>query len=282
MHRLTLLFISFFVLNCSILTAQEQADSIIFIEKQKLFGSTEYQSRSELFTKIGKSFIETPYVAATLEKEGDESLVVNLHGLDCTTFVESCIALTNTFSSEEKSYDIFQNKLKAIRYRNGILNGYTSRLHYFSEWILNNKEKGIIEDVTKKVGGVLYPVSLNFMSTHPQFYRQLKADSTLIPIIAMQEKQISEREFYFIPKENVEKIERELEEGMIVGITTNKEGLDIAHTGILVKENGRVHLLHASSDFKKVMVSEKPLADYLMGNKSQNGIMVLKIKGHCW
>jgi len=253
-------------------------DSVLFFQKVALANNQEIETKQKALALIARTFIGTPYVGKTLEVGDKESLVINLRELDCTTFVENCIALTNTCFSENRSFVDFQKVLEKIRYRNGILDGYTSRLHYFTDWISDNSAKGFIDDITQKIGGVQFKVQANFMSTHPEYYKQLRNDSTLIPVIAEQEKKISEKEFFFIPKENISEIESKLEEGMIVGITTNMAGLEISHTGILVKENGRIHLLHASSDYKKVMISEKPLAEYLADNKKQTGIMVLKIK----
>jgi len=45
----------------------------------------------DVIVEIGKSFIGTEYVAHTLEKGKKESLVINLTGLDCTTFLENCL-----------------------------------------------------------------------------------------------------------------------------------------------------------------------------------------------
>jgi hypothetical protein len=278
MYKTVILLIALFLSIYFSLHAQEKSDSILFVEKVGLLQAKEGVSGIELFIEIGKSFIGTPYKAATLETGGAEMLVVNLHELDCTTFIENCLALTRTFSTGKTDFEIFQQQLTAIRYRNGKLNGYTSRLHYFTEWIADNASKGYVRDVTQELGGIPYPVHLNFMSTHPQYYRQLKADSTLITVIARQEENISKKKFHYIPKEKVVQLESKLKEGMIVGITTGKEGLDIAHTGMLIKQNGRIHLLHASSDFKQVMISNEPLSDYLMGNKSQTGIMVMEVR----
>jgi len=46
----------------------------------------------------------------------------------------------------------------------------------------------------------------------------------------------------------------------------------------LVRENGMIHLLHASSTTGKVVISEKTFQEYLMGNKLQTGVMLLKVK----
>ena len=106
---------------------------------------------------------------------------------------------------------------------------------------------------------------------------QLANDPSLIDKIREIENNISGSPHYYIPKEEVKSIEPKLKDGMIVAITTSLNGLDIIHTGILISEKGRIHLLHASSDCKKVVISEKPLEEYLLGNKLQTGIMVLKV-----
>jgi len=42
-------------------------------------------------------------------------------------------------------------------------------------------------------------------------------------------------------------------------------------------DDGRIHLMHAPNVGYKVQITEKPLADYIKGNKKQTGIMVLRI-----
>jgi hypothetical protein len=253
------------------------SDSLIFIEKSKLLNECTKESTSFKTIKTAYSFVGTPYVGKTLEINQDEQLVVNLHGLDCSTFIESVLAIMLVSEISAPSFIKYKEMLKKIRYRNGIIEGYESRLHYFTDWIYDNEQKGVVTDITKELGGVPFDREINFMSTHPAAYIQLATDSARIKRIVTIEKEISSRDYYFIPKENVATIETRLEEGMIVAITTGIAGLDIAHVGFLVKVNGRIHLLHASSDAGKVVVSDKPLADYLAGNKRQTGIMVLRV-----
>ena len=114
------------------------------------------------------------------------------------------------------------------------------------------------------------------MSTHPASYRQLSSDSTFVEIIARQELEISSRQMYYLPSDRLAEIESGLRDGDIVGITTNIKGLDIIHTGVLVRKSGRMHLMHASSQFKKVMISADPLEDYLANNKAATGVMVAR------
>ena len=228
-------------------------------------------------TKVGKHFLGTPYVAKTLEIEGDEQLVIELGGLDCTTFLENVVVFSRLVKAGKLNFEDFQKELIHLRYRDGEQGDYPSRLHYFSDWIYNNAEKGIIKDITADVGGVAYPNNLNFMSTHPTAYRQLSENQDFVSEITSAETAISEREYHYIPKASVAKHEENIQSGDLIAITTGIKGLDIVHVGFAYKKNGRVHLFHASTGSMEVEISSKPLADYLAGNKSQSGIMVCRL-----
>ena len=230
---------------------------------------------SQLVSETGMMFLETPYVAHTLEKV-PEQLVINLRELDCTTFAENCLALARTIHSGEETDTRFAAELKQIRYRQGILDGYPSRLHYFCDWIYDNARKGLVRDITEELGGVRLEKEINFMSTHPESYSQLEQDSTLVEVIRRQEAAISARHLYYIPEDQVEEAEPRLQEGDIAGITTSIDGIAIMHVVILVRRDGRIHMLHASSSAGRVVISDQPLSDYLRTSELATGIMVAR------
>lgn len=285
--RIVLLFIGMTsLMSCGKLIPKNQTDyniiytkedSLLVLEKREEFKDESVDRMSFLLEKIGRSFIGSPYKAHTLETDGEESLIINLREFDCTTFVETCLALTTEFKMGGYTFDSYQYILKRIRYRNGYIDGYNSRLHYFTDWITDNSELGYVKDATKIFDGVPYPNKVNFMSTHVSSYPQLAKDSTLIPGLKKIEQEISSRQYYYIPKDHIKDNEIYLEEGWIVAFTTDIEGLDIIHTGITVRVGDEIHLLHASSDAGRVLVSDEPLVDYIMKNKHQTGIMLLKI-----
>jgi len=171
---------------------------------------------NEVITEVGKDFIGTEYVAHTLEKDGDEQLVINLSGLDCTTFLETSLTLARCIKKGKTSFKDYQNELTFVRYRDGKIDKYPSRLHYFSDWIYNNQQKEIVKDVTKEIGGEKIKFNLNFMTKNPEFYKQLKENSDFIPIIRKQEKEINNRTYYYIPKAKVESIENKIESGDLI------------------------------------------------------------------
>lgn len=233
---------------------------------------------NDVIIKIGESFLGTDYLAHALEEDGDEQLVINLSGLDCTTLVENSLALARCVKQDSTSFQHYLDELQFIRYRDGIVDGYPSRLHYFSDWITDNVSKKVVSDETKELGGVPIKFNLNFMSTHPDSYKQLKEDPDLIPIIRKQEEEISLREYYYVPKNDFKSKEKFINIGDILAITTTVEGLDIGHIGIAIKmKDGRIHLLHAPNVNTKVQITEEPLADYLMKYKRHSGVIVLKV-----
>ena len=242
------------------------------------FSKTDLTAKTsqELILEIGKSFLGTPYVEKTLEMPGEEKLVINLKGLDCTTYLESVVALAQTIREKEFSFEGFEEKLEHLRYLNGQNTGYLSRLHYFSDWIYENQQKGLLKDITQEIGGESYPNQPSFMSENPRFYPQL-ADLTLVEKLKEREAIIKTRPYFFIPKEKIQQLESKLEPGDLIAITTHMKNLDIVHVGFAVRQNGRIHLMHASSVSKKVEISTLPLSEYLLGNKSQSGIMVSRL-----
>ena len=127
----------------------------------------------QFILRIGRFFLGTPYGTGTLETEGAERLVVNLRELDCFTFVENVVVLALVSKSRQKSFEVFCRLLRKTRYRQGRLQGYASRLHYFSDWIHDNEKKGIIKDVTAEIGGRPWRKTVNFMTTHPDLYPAL-------------------------------------------------------------------------------------------------------------
>jgi hypothetical protein len=138
-------------------------------------------------------------------------------------------------------------------------------------------KKGIVEDVTESIGGQKIKFKVNFMSTHPESYKHLKENPEFISLIKNQEKEISCREYFFVPKEELKSKEEFINNGDLIAITTTVEGLDIGHIGIAIKmKDGKIHLLHAPTENTKVQITDQPLHDYLMKYKRHSGVIVLR------
>ena len=253
-----------------------ELDKVILQQKLGKFSKEKNLGVGELMLKLGLDFKGTPYVAKTLDIGNEECLVVNLRQFDCTTFVESCLAIALTIKSKQPSFGTFATILEKIRYRNGHLDEYISRLHYFSEWIADNEAKGCVTDVTLKLGGLTYPLSLNFMGTHSNLYPQLKHNPALVNKIKVIEKKVSGKQFYYLPKDAVADHAKEMADGDIIALTTKIAGLDVTHLGLVCKKGNEVFLLNASSLGRKVEITSVPLASYLENSKNTTGVFIVR------
>ncbi len=233
---------------------------------------------NEVIIEIGKSFLGTEYIAHTIDKDGDEQLVINLTGLDCTTFLETSLTFARCIKKGKTSFEDYQNELTFIRYRDGKMDKYPSRLHYFSDWIYDNQQKSIVKDITKEIGGTPIKFKLNFMSENPKYYKQLQENPEFIPFIKKKEAEINSRQYYYIPEDDIEKVESKIQTGDLIALTTSDKGLDIGHVGIAIKmDDGRIHFLHAPLAGSKVQITETPLSDYAKKIKKHTGIIVLRV-----
>ena len=207
----------------------------------------------------------------------EETLVVNLRGLDCTTFVENVLAFGQTLKKEQVSFQDFSENLKTIRYRDGELNGYPSRLHYFTEWIRNNEQKGLVMDITSELGGEEHKKAVNFMGTHRSLYPFLSTDENYECHIGGRKKTWLMKVYAFYHRMKLKQRNKMIQSGDIIALATSIRGLDVTHTGIAIHQSdGRLHLLHASSKNGEVEVTQQPLVDYLKGIKHNIGIIVAR------
>ncbi|MFW5707085.1 MAG: N-acetylmuramoyl-L-alanine amidase-like domain-containing protein [Bacteroidota bacterium] len=231
---------------------------------------------NELLMTFAKRFIDTPYVAHTLEVTENEELVINLREMDCTTFVEYMLAMTLVLHYGDTTFWDFAQTLACIRYNNGTLDDYPSRLHYFSQWLHNNSEKGIIRMVEPEIESQPYKVTANFMSTHPHLYRQLD-NPAFVEKIKEAETEVSGLQMRYIPKDSIQGVEHLIKDGDIIAFTTNIEGLDITHTGLALQQDGRLYLLHASTRSNTVEITPIPLSEYLQPMQRVTGILVARL-----
>lgn len=256
----------------------EAKDSLLIEEMLKLKAERQPCTSGEVMALLGKKLLETPYKGGSLEENDEESLLVNLHAFDCTTFVESVAALT-ICDGKGSPLSAFTEILQRMRYRDGEIAGYASRLHYFSEWIVENEKHGVVKEVTQlHKESIQQTKNINFMSAHPQYYTQLANNDSAIAVIKEVEQRLSATAVWYIPKEQLSNEQLAwVESGDIVAITTPIEGLDMVHVGIAIRQGEEVHLLHASSDAKRVILDSRTLSEQLAGNKNQSGIRVVRL-----
>ena len=261
---------------CSIACTQKykNEDEVIFYEC-----INNVKNKNNLFFSTALYFIGTPYGYSTLEINEKEELVVNLRELDCFTYIENSIALYRTMStgSDSVNFEYLKKELKNIRYRNGKIQGYTSRLHYMTDWIFENEIKRYVFDKTKLIGGVELPTKVYYMSENYGNYVYLKKYPHDVEKIKEIEERINSRDYHYIPKEKIPTIEKKIKTGDIVCFTSKIKGLDVSHLGIASWQEDILTFIHASAKYKKIIVNPESLFDYCIKNKNITGIMVLEV-----
>lgn len=241
--------------------------------------ATEMKGANELTLFYAEQLLGRPYVAHTLEGEREE-LTINIDELDCTTFVETLYALTRTTLDGRTSWRDYALALENVRYRSGSLSDYASRLHYISDWLMDNRSRSNVKEVTTDVEGVRYKVkSINYMSTHRDSYPSL-SDSLQLEKIKNVEVGYVNHRIPYVSKNDLDnkKVAAVVKSGDMVGLVTTMDGLDVSHLGIVKRgTDGKLYLLDASSVGKKVMLEPVPLQEQLRKRKSILGIRVWRL-----
>lgn len=252
------------------------ADSILCIQYLQALNEKEEEG-GERIVCTAKLLLDKPYQSATLERE-PEGVVVDLQRFDCTTFVESILALSLASAETEPSFTGFVDTLRQIRYRGGTVS-YLERLHYLSDWIYENQRKGRITDVTPRLtGSQPYRPQLSYMSTHPDAYPALKSHPAWTDSLRLiEQRAMRHAPSAYLPKENL--TPEEIRNGDLIAFVTRIPGLDVTHIGIAYWRNAKeLTFLHASSTAQRVVVQPGTLQTYLMRQKQCRGIWILRPK----
>ncbi len=282
MRQRTIIIILFLVGAAATLSAQ----TAVTYQRRDSLTICRLLEKSALHTDVlslARHFLGVPYVAHTLEVNDDEQLVVNTRQLDCTTFVETVTALKLCVQQDKRTWNDYIQALQHLRYRGGCMEGYTSRLHYFSDWIADKAQMQLVTDVQSPNPPftALQHIAVSYMSEHPKSYKALKAHPELVPVIRQQEQQLTGKTARYIPKndiKNTKLLRKYVKDGDIIAITCNKAGLDIAHLGFAVWRADGLHLLNASQLHRKVVEEPMTLRYYLTKHPTFTGIRIVRIK----
>jgi len=227
---------------------------------------------------LGQYFVSAPYIAGTLDEGLEEKMVCRLDGFDCVTFVENTLAMARGISVNDYSYETYVSHLGDLRYRGGEMNGYCSRLHYFTEWIYDNARRGTVEDLSQSLGGKRLEKDIRFMGEHRDSYARMAGNDSLYQCILGMEKRLEELEIYYIPQEDIRGVYDQLHAGDIIATATHIEGLDVTHTGFVYDNgDGTMGFLHAST--RDGVTVSPDLHEYIQGNSVQIGIIVARPVG---
>ena len=245
-------FVPVMIFFCSFIACSEETNNeIINLGKWNQHNLAEVIKNKPNTTQaqidfFSEQFLDTPYEASTLTGDINtpEIFTVNLEGMDCFTYIDYVEALRLSATLED-----FNNNLKDIRYRDGTIS-FENRNHFFSDWPARNNKN--VRDVTYEIGSnnaIAVEKNLNQKSDGSKFLPG-------IPVV--------NRKIYYIPASEIDDdLLNKLHTGDYVGIYTDIEGLDVTHSGIIIKKDDGVYLRHASSKKKNHKVVDEDLKEYI-------------------
>ncbi len=156
---------------------------------------------------VGQALVGTRYKHFTLEIDNRiESPSVNFQGVDCWTFFEIALGFARMLNEPESNWtpERLLHYIELDRYRGGECTGeYLSRLHYLEDWLYDNDRRGLVEDLTRNLGGLSVSHSAREMSVGWRHYRYLAANRSLLGPLGRMEANVSSRPLYQIPKNRV-------------------------------------------------------------------------------
>jgi hypothetical protein len=228
-----------------------------------------------VMVSLGQRFSRSPYAAGMLDEPDKETLICRLDAFDCVTFVEATLAMARAVKSNDYAYTTYADLIREQRYRGGRMEGYCSRLHYFTDWIADNERRENVEDISEAIGGEPFEKEISFMSEHRASYPRFAENDSLYQCIQDAERRLRGRELFYIPQERIARAYDDLIAGDIIATATHIEGLDVTHTGLVYDNgDGTRGLLHASTN-GGVKVSPD-LQSYVQGVNATIGIIVAR------
>ncbi len=234
---------------------------------------------------VGRALLGTPYKSYTLEIDNRiEAPSVNFNGLDCWTFFEAALGFARMLDDPAENWtpERLLHYIELDRYRGGRCTGeYLSRLHYLEDWLADNDRRGLVDDLTRSLGGQSVPHAAREMTVGWKHYRYLASNRSLLRPLRQMEERVSSRALYQIPKSRVASIEPKLRNGDIIGIVSRDGRLfGTSHVGLALRSaDGVLHFMHASSpkNYGKVVIDSE-LSKYLYRYGSHTGILVARPK----
>jgi hypothetical protein len=234
--------------------------------------------------RVGELAVGTPYVPFTLEaylKAGgspsDEPLTVSLTRFDCVTLVEACLAVARVAGEGgTPGWERFGREIERMRYRSGHRRGYSSRLHYFSEWISDGETRGLLKDLGPELGGGEDARPLRFMTEHRAKYPALTDDGVFREIQGI-ERGLDGHPRRVIPTKRIPQAVSRIETGDVLAFATEIPGLDVTHAAFAHRgADGTLRVLHAPLSGGVVEVTRTTLPEYVAAIRHSTGILVAR------
>jgi hypothetical protein len=228
-----------------------------------------------LTVRVAEAAIGRPY-ADPPSTGGAEVVNLRVDAFECVSFVESSLAVARCVWMQTPTASCFGQEIVTIRYRDGRIDGFPSRLHYFEDWLGDNARRGHMALLSKELGGQAITRHTAYMTDHQGIFPALK-DATIYKRIAAMEHRLSTSPQFIVMREMIGAIEPRLMDGDIIAVTTRRSDILVRHAGLVqLGANRQVHLLHASSAHHRVTRTKETLAEYINRRPEREGILIAR------
>ncbi len=230
----------------------------------------------DLVARVARVQLGKPYQLPP-ERSGPELLRVDLTHFECLSLVESSLAVARCTWLGSQDQACFLREVEASRYREGRLDGYASRLHYFSDWLGDNFRRSRVSLLTAALGGEARSYRFDYISTHPGRYPAL-AEPGVRETMVTQEARISGEPLVILAREAVRGVQHQLAAGDLVAVVSDRlPGLGVGHVGFVDKSlPGPPRLLHASSHHRRVIITPYAVGSYFTNRPDRQGAMLAR------
>jgi hypothetical protein len=235
--------------------------------------------------RVGELAAGSPYEASMLEAylrgggspRETEPLALSLDRFDCVTLVEACLAVARTAGyGGAPSWKVYGREVERMRYRDGRRRAYASRLHYFSEWISNGEQRGLLRDLGTELGGVVDARPLRFMTGHRQSYPAL-ADDRVFEVMTAIERRLDRNPRRIVTPARIPAVADAIATGDVIAFATSIPGLDVTHAAFAYRDvSGVLRVLHAPLSGGVVEVTRATLPEYVAAIRRCTGILVAR------
>ncbi len=222
---------------------------------------------AEIVGKVAESFIGIPWEEVTMN-DSTGHLEVRVDAFDDLTFLNEVTAISRLSTSPgHKRINEFEKELENVSYRRGEDRGFPSKLLYFSDWVVDNKSRNNVKELTESYSDLFKTKSLEKVTRNRNLYKALK-DSAVYEDQKMVEMGFRTHKVPHLKREQAthKDIMSDMQDGDIIVLLTSDPATDALEIGFVRKRDDGFHFIHPSMASGKVVEEKDTLDRYLKRN----------------
>lgn len=214
--------------------------------------------------KVAESLIGAKREEVTMN-DSVSTLLIRTDAFDDMGFLNMVTAISRLATSPgHKRMNEFAKELENVTFRRGEEKGFPSRMIYFSDWVVDNKARNNVKELTEYYSDQFRTKSLEKVTRNREKYAALK-DSATYEDQKMVEMGFRTHKVPHLKREQAahKEILSEMRDGDIVVLLTSDPQTDALDIGFVRKRDDGFHLIHPSVDSATIVEESETLDRYL-------------------